>query len=216
MTLSSDQATLINDNSSGDISPADVRNALITINNVLVNDATAGAAYGRALLALANQAALTALIANATTTLTGAVELATSAETITGTDTVRGVTPAGAAAAYQPLDADLTSIAALATTSYGRALLTLADQAAFTATNAAASATLSGIVELATDAETETGTDTVRATTPANLSAIYATKLVQATATTRVVATDQCMVRAARFRIDGIVRMAGNAILQIR
>jgi len=38
-----------------------------------------------------------------------------------------------AAGSYQPLDADLTSIAALATTTYGRGLLTLADAAAFTA-----------------------------------------------------------------------------------
>lgn len=45
----------------------------------------------------------------ASTTVSGIVELATSAETITGTDTVRAVTPAGAAAAYQPLDADLTT-----------------------------------------------------------------------------------------------------------
>lgn len=35
--------------------------------------------------------------------------------------------------AYQPLDSDLTAIAALATTSYGRALLTLANQAALKA-----------------------------------------------------------------------------------
>jgi hypothetical protein len=34
---------------------------------------------------------------------------------------------------YQPLDGDLTAIAALATTSYGRALLTLANQAALKA-----------------------------------------------------------------------------------
>jgi hypothetical protein len=51
----------------------------------------------------------------ATTVASGIVELATSAETITGTDTVRAVTPAGAAAAYQPLDADLTALAANAT-----------------------------------------------------------------------------------------------------
>ena len=38
-----------------------------------------------------------------------------------------------ALASYQPLDADLTSIAALTTTTYGRGLLTLADAAAFTA-----------------------------------------------------------------------------------
>lgn len=36
-------------------------------------------------------------------------------------------------AVYQPLDADLTAIAALSTTAYGRALLTLADEAALTA-----------------------------------------------------------------------------------
>lgn len=39
----------------------------------------------------------------------------------------------GAAASYQPLDADLTAIAALATTAYGRGLLTLANQAALQA-----------------------------------------------------------------------------------
>lgn len=39
-------------------------------------------------------------------------------------------TTAAIAAAYQPLDSDLTALAALATTSFGRALLTLADEAA--------------------------------------------------------------------------------------
>lgn len=38
-----------------------------------------------------------------------------------------------ASVSYQPLDSDLTAIAALATTSYGRALLTLANQAALQA-----------------------------------------------------------------------------------
>ena len=71
----------------------------------------------------------------------------------------------------QPLDADLTAIAALTTTTYGRALLTVADQAALTALLAAATATTSGIVELATTAETTTGTDTVRAVTPAGVKA---------------------------------------------
>lgn len=47
----------------------------------------------------------------ATASASGIVELATSAETITGTDAVRAVTPAGAAAAYQPLDSDLTAFA---------------------------------------------------------------------------------------------------------
>jgi hypothetical protein len=43
------------------------------------------------------------------------------------------LTAAAGAAAYQPLDSDLTAIAALTTTSYGRALLALADEAALKA-----------------------------------------------------------------------------------
>lgn len=39
----------------------------------------------------------------ASATVASVVELATSAETITGTDTARAVTPAGAAAAYKPI-----------------------------------------------------------------------------------------------------------------
>ena len=70
----------------------------------------------------------------------------------------------------QPLDSDLTAIAALTTTSFGRSLLTLADQAALTASNAAASTTASGIVELATQTEVNTGTDADRAVTPSTLT----------------------------------------------
>ena len=61
--------------------------------------------------------------------------------TVTGTASVSGsntgdqdlssyATTAAVAAGYQPLDADLTSIAALTTTSFGRSLLTQADAAA--------------------------------------------------------------------------------------
>jgi hypothetical protein len=117
----------------------------------------------------------------------------------------------------QPLDADLTAIAALTTTAYGRGLLALADEDALEATldtlpnltsiqgrtvtlaDAGADAllgwddsasayenmtqaevlaiigdsseTAKGVVELATNAETVTGTDTARATTPANITA---------------------------------------------
>jgi hypothetical protein len=56
-------------------------------------------------------------VVDATTTLKGIVELATSSETTTGTDTARAVTPAGLAVALalkQNLDSDLTDIAALA------------------------------------------------------------------------------------------------------
>lgn len=81
---------------------------------------------------------------------------------------------AAAQAASQPLDSDLTSIAALSTTSYGRALLTLADAAALTALLNAATETLKGTVELATTAEATAGVDTTRAVTPAGVAAAVA------------------------------------------
>lgn len=55
-------------------------------------------------------------VADSSTTVKGIVELATSGETTTGTDTVRAVTPAGLAAVtvgLQPIDSDLTAIAAI-------------------------------------------------------------------------------------------------------
>jgi len=50
------------------------------------------------------------------------------------------LSPSALAAAYQPLDADLTSIAALTTTSFGRSLLELADQPALLSAAGAAAA----------------------------------------------------------------------------
>lgn len=105
-------------------------------------------------------------------TVKGIIEIATQTETNTGTDDVRAVTPlkfqTRLAAYAQPLDSDLTSIAALSTTAYGRGLLALADQAALRteAGTVAASETVSGILELATQTETNTGTDDLRAVTP--------------------------------------------------
>ncbi len=69
--------------------------------------------------------------------------------------------PAGAAttaqnnaiAASQPLDADLTAIAALSTTAYGRSLLTLADATANTALLNAATASLKGLMSAADKAK---------------------------------------------------------------
>jgi hypothetical protein len=64
----------------------------------------------------------------------GVIEIATQTETNTGTDDARAITPlklqTRMAAYAQPLDADLTAIAALTTTAYGRGLLTAADLAA--------------------------------------------------------------------------------------
>ena len=54
------------------------------------------------------------------------------------------LTTATAASTYQPLDGDLTSIAALATTSFGRGLLTLADAAALRTAAAAQANLVSG------------------------------------------------------------------------
>lgn len=82
---------------------------------------------------------------------------------------------------FQPLDSDLTSIAALSTTSYGRALLELANQAALMGLVPAASTTVEGKVELATDGETTTGTDTTRAITPSNLAASWAARIATST-----------------------------------
>lgn len=71
----------------------------------------------------------------------------------------------------QPLDADLTAIAALTTTSFGRGLLTVAAGDGLAALVAAGTTDAAGVLELATTAETVTGTDTQRAVSPAGVSA---------------------------------------------
>jgi hypothetical protein len=73
---------------------------------------------------------------------------------------------AAAIAASQPVDPDLTAIAALTTTSYGRAFLALADQAALMGLIPAASDTVVGKTRYATLAEMTTGTSAVLAATP--------------------------------------------------
>lgn len=80
--------------------------------------ALATTAYGRALLELANAAAGRT-----------ALELGTAAQNNTGDFDPAG-SAAAAAAASQPLDSDLTAIAALTTTAFGRTFLDLADAAA--------------------------------------------------------------------------------------
>lgn len=125
---------------------------------------------------------LTLSVTASSTTATGVVELATSAETQTGTDTVRAVTPAG----LQSKTASATVIG----------LVELADntetQTGTDATRAVtpaglqskvASETASGIVELATAAETTTGTDNTRAVHPAGLK-VELDKKVSTTVTT--------------------------------
>jgi hypothetical protein len=69
----------------------------------------------------------------ASETVSGILEIATQAETDAGTDNARAVSPlkfqTRLAAYAQPLDSDLTAIAAIATTAYGRAFLALVNQA---------------------------------------------------------------------------------------
>jgi hypothetical protein len=92
---------------------------------------------------------LTALAALATTTFGRSfLELADAAAARAllglGSAALQPSSAFQAAGSYQPLDSDLTAIAALTTTSYGRALLGLADQAALTALLAAATGSLQG------------------------------------------------------------------------
>jgi hypothetical protein len=120
--------------------------------------------------------------ASASETVAGIIEIATQTETNTGTDDVRAVTPlklqTRLAAYAQPLDSDLTAIAAVATTAFGRGLLALADAAALRTSVGAASETVTGVVELATNAETITGTDTTRATHAAGTKAAIDARIV--------------------------------------
>lgn len=78
---------------------------------------------------------------------------------------------ASAQSASQPLDSDLTAIAALTTTTFGRSLLTLADSAALTVQVATGTSTTAGKLQLATTTEATTGTDTAKAVTAAGTKA---------------------------------------------
>lgn len=126
------------------------------------------------------------LIPAASTTVEGKVELATTAETTTGTDTTRAVTAAGVKAVgdtKQPLDTDLTAIAALTSaankglqstgtgtwalydlTTAGKAILDDADAAAQRATLGAAASTLGG-AEVKAAASATTGSTTLNCAT---------------------------------------------------
>jgi hypothetical protein len=111
----------------------------------------------------------------ATETVKGVAELATTAETLAGTDDERIVTPAKLAA--RTATETRTGIVELATeaevqtgTDTARSV-TPAGLASRTATT-----TRTGVVELATDAEVQTGTDDTRAVTPGGLNACTATE----------------------------------------
>lgn len=110
--------------------------------------------------------------AAASTTVSGIVELATNAETQTGTDSTRAVTPASLASKVASESA--AGIVELATSAEVQAgtdstrAVTPAGLAARTATESRA-----GVVELATIAEVQAGTDATRAVTPAGLNGFF-------------------------------------------
>lgn len=78
---------------------------------------------------------------------------------------------AAAQAASQPLDTDLTNIAALGTTTFGRNLLTMADGTALAGQIPAPSTTVAGLVAFSTNAQALAGTATTVAMTPASTEA---------------------------------------------
>jgi len=106
-------------------------------------------------------------VTDSSATTKGKVELATNAETITGTDSARATTPANIAAV----------LADKSTATPTASKIPIADGSGKLDTWVSDSgATVKGKVELSTDAETITGTDAVRATTPANIAALLANK----------------------------------------
>lgn len=119
----------------------------------------------------------TLAVSAASDTASGVVELATSAETTTGTDTTRATTPAGVKAVSDTLTPTARTISTTAPLTGGGDL-----SANRTLAVSSASSIAQGVVELATDAETTTGTDTARATTPANVKAAIDVHLNDTTA----------------------------------
>lgn len=118
-------------------------------------------------------AAVTAGTPAASETVRGIVELATAAETTTGTDSTRAVHPAGLKVELNkkaPLASPaLTGTPTAPTAAAGTNTTQIATTAYVMARTPAASETVRGIVELATAAETTTGTDATRAVHPAGL-----------------------------------------------
>jgi hypothetical protein len=136
--------------------------------------------------------AISSAVPAASETVAGIVELATTAETTAGTDATRAVTPAGlltVVSSKQPQDDDLSAIANMTPVNddfiqrksgvwVARTLAQVATDLIATP-SMAASDTQKGLVELATNAEVSTGTDTGRAVTPAGLAALAASETLK-------------------------------------
>lgn len=152
--------------------------------------------------------------------LIGTPTLGTAAAASTGDFDAAGSAAAAQAAAIsasQPVDGDLSAIAALTTTDYGRAFLTLANQGSLMALLGSASDTAQGIVELATNTEALTGTDTVRAVTPAGVKAVIDALINSAPGTLDTLgeiaaqlASDESAVSALTTTVAGKLAKASN------
>lgn len=152
-------------------------------------EAQAGTDASRAVTPAGLRAALNARVVSATDSAAGIVELATAAEAQAGTDATRAVTPAAARAA---IDARIDALAA-----------SPADvTAALDARVVAATATTAGIVELATTAEAQTGSDSTRAVTPAG---------VRSALSSYSGALSAASIRTVAFDTSGRVTNAGGA-----
>ncbi len=153
----------------------------------------------------------------ATDTRAGIVELATETETLTGTDATRAVTPAG-------LKSSLSAYSGSGHTHDASAIVsgTISNSRLTQSTTSSA-----GIVELADNTETQTGTDATRAVTPAGLSSRTATDartgLVElatdaetqsGTDAIRAVTPAGLSSRTATDTRAGIVELADNAETQ--
>ena len=113
-----------------------------------------------------------ATVADADATTKGIVELATTAETTTGTDSTRAVTPDGLKDGYQG-STNIVTVGSITTGGWRGDAIDQAYLVGQSGTNTGdepdASESVKGIVELATTGEADTGTDTARAVTPAGL-----------------------------------------------
>ncbi|HVI51509.1 MAG TPA: hypothetical protein VM661_09890 [Candidatus Sulfotelmatobacter sp.] len=153
-------------------------------------------------------AALSDKIVAAKTTVAGIVQLATTAEAKTGTDTAKAVTPAGLAAALSQktvaaATTDAAGIVQLSTdaeaktgTDTAKAVTPSGLLAAISDKLAAASETVFGLLKLATTAEAKAGTDTGKAVTPAGWLAAFTDKLASIAETKAGTSTDKAVTPA--------------------
>jgi hypothetical protein len=120
----------------------------------------------------------------------------------------------GASVIIDPSSTELIDGASTVTLTTGQAALVVCTGTAWktayiAATPASATTSASGIVELATDAETQTGTDTARAITPSNLTAKEATvSNYRANTADRILTTDIVWSSAAYVSLTDAATIA--------